>query len=421
MSIAPASNSNESSISPAESRATKTPKTPKVRMAPECCTDSRYPGEETTVPPSAKSGEINNSTSEPKAAKAPKKPSVRKISKKGLQEALSASLAGGMTEEHRAVLKAYEANPGALLGVSAKEYQSITQTGELIHQEGEEQELLVAAQALILCGLPYKPLMDENGRPVTHYKRTARTPRGTISLTVAAADPDIPLPYGKDRAALAWLQTKAKRQGNPKVEWSSASEYFTTFGLNNSGRTYKQFRDTWRRLGNVVFTIEISNDSGGSKGRLIPLLEEWDLPSAKDLRTEAKGQRTLPGLQHSVTLSPTLWKHLQAGAIPLRLEIMRHFQDEPKGWDFVALICYESWLCERSKKAGYNSVERISWKELALQIGTTDLDTRRLRSTLRTILNKLKTIWPECRADLERGGDLVIKPPINSIHPVKDR
>lgn len=355
-----------------------------------------------------------------KGPKTPKKPRERKISKKALQEALSASMVGGMTEEHREVVRVWEANPGALLGLSSEEYRAMGKTGELIHREGEEQELLVAAQALILCGLPFKPLVDDSGRPVTHYKRTARTPRGTVSLIVAAADPDIPLPYGKDRAVLAWLQTKAKRQGNPKVEWTSAREFFDLFGLSDAGPVYKQFRDTWRRLGNVVFTIEISND-GGSKGRLIPLLEEWDLPSTKDLRAEAAGQARLPGLQKSVTLSPTLWKHLQASAIPLRMEVMRHFQNEPKAWDFVALICYQSWLCERSKKGGYNSVERIAWKDLAEQLGTMDKDESRLRNTLRKILSKLKQIWPECQAELERGGVLVVKPPINAIHPVKDR
>ena len=101
--------------------------------------------------------------------------------------------------------------------------------------------------------------------------------------------------------------------------------------------------------------------------------------------------------------------------------VLRHFQNEPKAWDFVALICYQSWLCERSKKGGYNSVEQIAWKDLAEQLGTTDKDAPRLRNTLRKILLKLKQIWPECQAELERGGVLVVKPPINAIHPVKDR
>lgn len=349
------------------------------------------------------------------------KPKPRKrVTKKALQAAMGASMAGTMTEEHREVLKAWEENPGALMGLSSLEYQALAKTGELIHTEGEDQELLVAAQALILCGLPYKPLLDESGRPMTHYKRTARTARGTVSLIVAAADPDIPLPYGKDRAVLAWLQTKAKRQGNPTVTWKSASEFFELFDLDKGGRTYAQFHETWRRLGNAVFTIEIETETR-TKGRLIPLLEEWDLPTGKDRKKEASGQPHLPGLQYFVTLSPTLWKHLQESAVPLRLEVMRHFQDEPKAWDFVALICYRSWLCERSLSGGFNPVARISWKDLAEQLGTVDKDAYRLRNTLRTILAKLKKIWPECQAELERGGLLCIKPPINAIHPVKDR
>lgn len=364
----------------------------------------------------------NTKESKPKTPRAPKaeKPPRKRITKKAFREALTASVVGGMTEEQREVIKAFEENPGALLGLSASEYQDMTKTAELIHAEGEDQELLVAAQALILCGLPYKPLLDESGRPMTHYKRTARTAKGTVSLIVAAADPDIPLPYGKDRAVLAWLQTKAKRQNNPTVTWNSASEFFKLFDLDEGGRQHTAFKDTWRRLGNAVFTIEVETDTR-TKGRLIPLLEEWDLPTTKDRRKEASGQAHLPGFHYFVTLSPTLWKHLQESSVPMRLEVMRHFLNEPKAWDFVALICYRSWLCERSKNGGYPAIARISWKDLMEALGTVDKDERRLRTSLRQILLKLKKIWPECQTELERGGTLVIKPPINAIHPVKDR
>ena len=69
-----------------------------------------------------------------------------------------------------------------------------------------------------------------------------------------------------------------------------------------------------------------------------PILSRWDLPTLRDRHDEEdRGLVLLPGMKYGVELGPTLWQHLQAHPIPLRLAIMREFQDEPKAWDCAAV------------------------------------------------------------------------------------
>lgn len=276
-------------------------------------------------------------------------------------------------------------------------------------QNGEEQELLITAQALILCGLPYKPLA------AAHYQRQARTAHGLVRLTVSALDPGTPLPFGKDRVTLAWLTTKAVQTGNPVVEWDTASEFFELFGLNRDGRTYRQFWESWKRLAKAAFVLEVVR-TGHDSGRVAPILERWDLPTMRDRRKEETGLVLLPGMRYGVELGRTLWDHLKAHPIPLPLAVMREFQDEPKAWDFAAFVTWRSYLCLHA-----GSVARIAWRDLVQQLGSHDKDHKQLRKSLREICRRLRLVWPEVRADFLPGGVLEIHPPARGILPVKGR
>lgn len=342
-----------------------------------------------------------------------KQPSSKRISKRRVQEAMTASLLGQATDEHQQVLQAIADAPGSLLGVSTREYQKLQSAYSAIH--GQDQELLVVAQALMLCGLPYRPTKE------THHVREARTSKGRVRLVVTATDPDTPLPYGKDRVVLAWVTTKALRDNNPVVSWESSSEFFDLMGLNKDGRTYRAFWESWRRLSQATFKIQIIQN-GRDSGRHAPIFERWDLPTLGDERKEATGLVRLPGMNYSVELGTAMWEHLRENPVPLRLEIMQAFQDEPKAWDFVSFVCWRSWLCERAKSEGIgNPVARIPFAELLQQLGSVDKDHKRLRKTLKDILDRLGTMWPEMQARFIRAGVLEVGPPIGGVHPVKPR
>jgi hypothetical protein len=274
---------------------------------------------------------------------------------------------------------------------------------------GEEMDLLITAQALILCGLPYKPV---DGR---EYKRQAQTAQGLVRLTVSALDSETPLPFGKDRVTLAWLTTKAMQTGQPVVEWESASEFFDLFHLDKGGKGYRLFWESWKRLAKAAFVIETIT-KGHDSGRVAPILEQWDLPTLHALREEEKGLVLLPGMRYGVELGRTLWTHLKAHPVPLPLEVMREFQDEPMAWDFAAYLSWRSYLCKHS-----DSVARIPWRDLIQQLGSQDTNPRRLRASLKTILGRLHLVWPEVRAAFLPSGVLEIRPPLRGMFPESGR
>ncbi len=276
-------------------------------------------------------------------------------------------------------------------------------------QNGDEQELLITAQALILCGLPYKP------KAGTHYIRQAHTAQGLVRLTVTALDPMTPLPFGKDRVTLAWLTTKAVQQQDPVVEWDSASEFFDLFQLDKGGRSYRAFWESWKRLAKAAFVLEIVR-AGHDSGRVAPILERWDLPTMRTRRKEETGLILLPGMRYGVELGRTLWDHLKAHPVPLPLAVMREFQDEPKAWDFAAFITWRSYLCQHA-----TGVARITWRDLVQQLGSQDKDHKQLRKSLKDILRRLSLVWPEVRANFLTGGVLEVRSPVHGILPVKGR
>jgi hypothetical protein len=274
----------------------------------------------------------------------------------------------------------------------------------------EEQSLLITAQALILCGLPYKPVEGHK------YQRQARTAQGIVRLTVTALDsPETPLPFGKDRVTLAWLTTKAMQTGQPVVEWKSASEFFDLFHLDKGGKGYRLFWESWKRLAKAAFVIETIT-KGHDAGRVAPILEQWDLPTLHALRDEEKGLVLLPGMRYGVELGHSLWAHLKAHPVPLPLEVMREFQDEPKAWDFAAYLSWRSYLCQHS-----DSVARIAWRDLIQQLGSEDTNHKRLRKSLKAILRRLHLVWPELRAGFMPSGVLEIRPPLRGMFPESGR
>jgi hypothetical protein len=195
------------------------------------------------------------------------------------------------------------------------------------------------------------------------------------------------------------------------VEWESASEFFDLFHLNKDGRSYRQFWESWKRLANTAFKIETLT-KGREAGRGGLLLEQWALPTLRSLREEEKGLVLLSGMRYGVELGHSLWEHLKAHPVPLPLEVMREFQDEPKAWDFAAYLSWRAHLCQHS-----DSVARIAWRDLIQQLGSQDKNPRQLRASLKTILARLHLVWPELRAEFLPSGVLEIRPPARGLLP----
>lgn len=338
------------------------------------------------------------------------------------KKAMAASLKGTMTDEEREVLENYHEAPWARKDARLAELYKAYHPSEGL--ETAKQELLYIAQVLVLCGLPYRQPKNPEGLPLTHWERSARTAQGEVRLTLGTLDPKLGLPYGKDRVLLSWLITKALQTGSPKITWDTATEFFEAFGLDSGGSSYRWFLSAWKRLANLAIKIDRHEYGRGEDwGRLRVVIEDYRLPTLKEQLQEATGGVRLPlEAPYAAELGAKLFQELQEGrVVPLPLPVMREFQDEPKAWDFACFVFWRSWVCGKAQQLNGNPTARISWKDLQLQLGSTDKDAKQLRKSLKAFLDRLRIVWPECQARFETGGILVIEPPQAALHLVQSK
>jgi hypothetical protein len=375
----------------------------------------------TARPETLQPGEVEELRTRVAALKAEVEPIPKKRhpSKAQWKKALGASLAGTLSAEDREILDSYQEAPWARKDARLAALYKTYHPSE--GMESAKQELLYIAQVLVLCGLPYRQPKGTNGAPLTHWERSARTAQGEVRLTLGTMDPKVGLPYGKDRVLLSWLITKALQTGSPKITWETATEFFEAFGLDTGGATYRWFLAAWKRLANLAIKIDRHEYGGGEDwGRLRVVIEDYRLPTLKEQQQEAAGGVRLPlEAPYAAELGAKLFQELQEGrVVPLPLPVMREFQDEPKAWDFACFVFWRSWVCQKAQLFNANPVARVSWQDLQLQLGSTDKDAKQLRKTLRTFLDRLRLVWPECQAGFD-GSTLVVEPPRSSLHLVQ--
>jgi hypothetical protein len=257
------------------------------------------------------------------------------------------------------------------------------------------------ARALVLCGLPYK----RTDKPfLTKRARLAKDIFMTVTFQSNKAG--VPLPFGQDRVLLGWLQTMAKRQRSPIVRFDSALSYFKAFGIHGTGKDYTRFRDAMERLSKFSILVEISG-TGQEAGSKDNVIRRWYMPTRQDVRDERTGQVELPGLQSSkqsryfIEFDDSFFNELLNEAVPVPLEVMRNYADDPISWDFIQFVAYR---CKSAKR-----MSRIPWESLLEMLGSTDRNHSRLRSKLAKVLGNLGEIWPGMNATFE-GKELVVGP-----------
>ncbi|OQA37292.1 MAG: Plasmid encoded RepA protein [Acidobacteria bacterium ADurb.Bin340] len=271
---------------------------------------------------------------------------------------------------------------------------------------GSWDEMLFIARALVLCGLPYKRTKDRE------VIKTARLGNGDkLRVTFKASKSGVDLPFGKDRALLAWITTCAKKQGNARVKFESTAEFIRAFGLSDSGTHYKAFRDSLDRLKGFSCYIEVDNGEKEASHHE-SVIKDAVVPSRSDARRELSGEvRLLAEKDHSgyyLELDPSFYQELVDHSVPLPLDLMKKYGNNPIAWDFIQLISYRT--------AAAKTTSRIPLDTLVSMLGSSDSNIWRLRATLESILEELKEIWPEMNARFEgkrKNTLFVIGPPLN--------
>ncbi len=244
-------------------------------------------------------------------------------------------------------------------------------------------ELLIQAKGLMLCTLPLKRTR------ATRLRRRARIgEHDEILVTFAAVDPMIGLPFGADRALLAWIQTRAFRDGY--VIFDTLGDFFAVFGLNSSGANYARFKARLERLANLTIQVRLSGSEIDITNA--PPLERAvfpDTPPGSRAMTIAGPEgveRLLRPERYGLQLSRTFHRYLCESPIPLPLDLLRRFHDQPMAWDLASLTI---WRCYAANRASF-----IPWGSLVEHLGSHDRDRKQLKRSLHQVLDTIRRVYP---------------------------
>ena len=88
------------------------------------------------------------------------------------------------------------------------------------------------------------------------------------------------------------------------MTWNSTYEYLRDLGASDGIKNYRQ-PESFKRLSGLAITIEF--DGPGDRGKIIPFLDDWNLPPALDPK-EQEGQQALDIDRYGFTISEALFK-----------------------------------------------------------------------------------------------------------------
>lgn len=242
------------------------------------------------------------------------------------------------------------------------------------------ERILHTAKTLALCSLPVEPTTART------IEREAIDEQGLkVRVNFSTHKANIALPYGNDRAIITWLMTLAREHGSPKVQFDSAMEFFSAFGIGDSGRNYVELREALERICNVVITygyeselLDVDRDKGEK------LVYDKQLPSRRDVSSERLGLVRLTGLpNYFIEFGDKTFKELVSSPVSIPLEILRRYRNNPTNWDLLNFIVAES--------AGIESggSKSLSLSAVVQFLGSQDKNLRKLKLRIELLHQEL--------------------------------
>jgi hypothetical protein len=264
----------------------------------------------------------------------------------------------------------------------------------------DNTDVMQLAQALILCGLPYR--MTEERQ----ISRKARLGDGsTVTVTFTALSADAKMPFGSDRTLLHYLLDKAVKSGNRYVSWETAKEFMEQMGIKGTGgKAYADLRERFDRLRGLG--IFVSRKGGGrNETQNMSAISRSRLPSSLSLTAELLDQSTLPlseTVRYGVEIGTEFYNDLIRHHVPVPTELLIQTRGNAQLQDICIFLF---WRCFAAQ-----SPSIIPWASVREQLGSADSNPRRIRGRFAEAIKFFQTFWPEMQAESRQEGVWVAPP-----------
>jgi Plasmid encoded RepA protein len=188
------------------------------------------------------------------------------------------------------------------------------------------------------------------------------------------------------------------------VSFASAAQLLHEFELPVDGPHYRRIIEAFRRIFSSTIYFGVSPGHAGTiecaRVHFFDALDLWFWP------------RPMQGRQHAeniVVLSEAFWDEVRTHPIPVRRQVVCALAASPGCLDLYL------WLSWRS--FGIQSAQHVPLtgsQGLAFQLGSDPYGRPRdFERTLKRWLDRIKIVWPECPARLERNGRALLIFPRN--------
>ncbi len=259
----------------------------------------------------------------------------------------------------------------------------------LQHQQGN-QSLAFSSRPFVLCGLPIR--CPPHGQLL--YER-----RNGQFLLQVTGHPDFGLPFGQDRIVPIFLATLAVRQRSQTIRFKTAAEMLDTFGMHKGGKEYRRLVAAFERVFGATIFFGTSSQAATAKvihRSRFNFFREAQIWYSRDATVGIPSERA----ENIIVLSDEFFQEVMAHPIPTDLEAVKFLAPAPAVMD---LFMWLSYRCFTAK--GRQSIPLFGEWGLMRQLGTADYSRpRRFRAMLQQWLRTIRTIWPDCPAQVSSDG-----------------
>jgi Plasmid encoded RepA protein len=266
-------------------------------------------------------------------------------------------------------------------------------------RDAGKQELAYNARPFVLCGIPLRRPSQEQ---LTYARHNGRF------LLEIIAHPRYGLPFGQDRLIPIWVATLAVRQRSRAVHFSTAAQLLDFFRLPTDGPHYRRMVEGFQRV--FAATIFFGTEQQPEPTAVIGLarFQFFDRMHLWFNTTEQSQTFAAENFDNVITLSESFYREIDEHRIPIEREVVAALAHAPGVLDFYVWVVWKSWAVNGRPV----SIPLVADHGLNEQLGSAEYAQPRLfRFKIRTWLQHVKSLWPECPAVLSADGQsLVIHP-----------
>ena len=259
-----------------------------------------------------------------------------------------------------------------------------------LRRDTARQTVGFSSRPFVLCGLPVR--RPPSGS-LLHERRN-----GQFVLQVTG-HPSYGLPWGQDRLVPIFLATQAIRQKSPQIEFDSAAEMLSTFGMQQGGSQYRRLVASFQRIFGA--TIFFGTDSQSQRAAVVHRARFNFMTEARIWYSRDPDQMLLPGdCQNMIILSDEFYREIQAHPIPTDLEAAKALSSSPAALDLFMWLSYRCFTAR-----GKERVPLFGNFGLVSQLGSAEYARpRKFREKLEGWLNLVRAMWPDCPAHIDNDG-----------------